>query len=153
MPDLRLYAEYSRKEVHDIFAKFSPFHPQVGVWGMNGVVRISKDSDDFVFFVRLDRGSKYAVGQELAEDGTLKWLAPLQQDLKSPLIQALIKHAHPISKIYLFLKTKTSRGFLYMGNLQYQSHDPDTMHPIEFKWKLLNWPPPEEIISFLFQAK
>lgn len=153
MSDLSLYTEYSRKEVHDIFAPSSPFYPQVGQWGMNGVVRISKENDDFVFFVRLDRSSKYARGQELTEDGTFKWLAPEQQDLKSPLIQTLIKHAHLKNKIYLFLKTQTSNGFLYMGNLEYRAHDPESMHPIEFKWKLLNWPPPKEIMAELLRSK
>lgn len=151
--DLKLHKEYSRKEVHDIFSPTTPFYPQAGQWGMNGVVRISKGIDDFVFFINLDKESKYAGRQEIRADGILKWNAPAEQDIGSPLIQTLTKHTHPKNKIYLFVRTAFKREFTYLGNIKYQSHDPESMHPIEFKWKLVDWPPPKEIMVVLVQSK
>ena len=34
--DLRRYQDYTRKEVHDIFAPYSPFTPSSGTWGIRG---------------------------------------------------------------------------------------------------------------------
>lgn len=113
------------------------------------MIRIYKDRDDFVFFVRLDKGARYAFGQGINEKGILTWLAPEQQDNDSPLIRTLIRLTHPTNKVYLLVRPENHDKFIYFGNLKYESHDPNSMHPITFKWKVLNWPIPERIKDIL----
>jgi hypothetical protein len=50
---LVLYQDYSRQEVHAIFAPDTPFTPQSGSWGLHGIVAIPNRPGDFVFFVTL----------------------------------------------------------------------------------------------------
>ena len=50
MPELKLFHEYTRRQVHDIFSPNSSFKEQTGAWGISGIVRIDK-SNNYVFFV------------------------------------------------------------------------------------------------------
>ena len=43
------YQDYSREEVHAIFAPNTPFTPQRGSWGLHGIVAIPERPGDFVF--------------------------------------------------------------------------------------------------------
>jgi hypothetical protein len=45
------YTDYSRSEVHEIFAPDTDFTPQAGTWGLQGIVQIPGRDGDFVFFV------------------------------------------------------------------------------------------------------
>ena len=50
---LQLFEDYSRGEVHDIFAPNIPFTPGAGLWGMSGIIEY--DVGEFVFFVTFGR--------------------------------------------------------------------------------------------------
>ena len=142
---LFLYHMYSRKDVHDVFSPLSPFWPYVGKWGINGVVRIEPEKDNFVFFVRIGSGSKYSAGQSISKDGVLKWFAPMSQTRGSPLIQILKNHRSERNNIYLLAKFGNDGKYVYLGTLEYKSLSPDQVRPLEFEWKLVSWPPPESI--------
>ncbi len=62
MEQLILYENYSRKDVHDIFAPDTPFTPSRGAWGMQGIIKIPDRPKDFIFFSPMDnnRGSMYS---------------------------------------------------------------------------------------------
>jgi hypothetical protein len=51
MLSLELYRDYTRKEVHDIFAPDTPFTPQSGTWGLHGIIAVPDRPKDFLFFV------------------------------------------------------------------------------------------------------
>lgn len=48
---LRLYEDYSRGDVHGLFAPDTPFYPQAGTWGLQGIVPVPDRPGDYVFFV------------------------------------------------------------------------------------------------------
>jgi len=51
MRSLVLYQDYTRQEIHDIFAPNVPFTPQSGTWGLHGIIAIPDRPKDFLFFV------------------------------------------------------------------------------------------------------
>lgn len=146
---LRLYYRYSRKEVHEILSPLSAFHPYVGKWGLNGVVRIEPGKDNFVFFVRIGAGSKYSTGQGISKGGILKWFAPMSQTLDSPLIHAFTQHNSARDDIHLLVRFENDEKYIYMGGLEYRSLDADSARPLAFEWQLISWPPSESIKSLV----
>ena len=50
MRHLELYEEYSREEVHDIFAPLTSFTLQRGTWGLHGIV-LSLNVLEILFFL------------------------------------------------------------------------------------------------------
>ena len=51
MRPLYLYEDYSREEVHDIFAPLIPFTLQIGSWSLHELVSIARGPGGFVIFV------------------------------------------------------------------------------------------------------
>jgi hypothetical protein len=49
MAELLLYSDYTRQQVHDIFASHTPFTPQAGTWGLQGIVAIPKRPETLCF--------------------------------------------------------------------------------------------------------
>ena len=136
---LRLHEDYSRREVHDIFAPETPFTPQAGTWGLQGIVRIPERPGDYVFFVTFGQQQGEHVFEEgVTEDGVLTWQSQPQQALNSSQIQQFIAHDETQNSIYLFLRTRPGRDYTYLGRLKYLSHDRDREKPVHFKWQILD---------------
>jgi hypothetical protein len=137
---LSQYHDYSREEVHDIFAFGTPFTPQAGTWGLHGIVAIPERPNDFVFFVTFGQTQGDHVFDEgVTEDGVLTWQSQPRQGLGSEQIQQLIRHDELQSSIFLFLRTNKRHKYTYLGQLKYLSHDSDRENPVFFQWQILEW--------------
>ena len=74
MPILTLYNDYSRREVHDIFAPDDPFTRGAGTWGMHGILRIPRRLGDYVLYVSFGQevaGEPFV--ESITRDGVLSW--------------------------------------------------------------------------------
>ena len=68
------YKDYSRKEVHDIFAPNTSFTSGAGKWGLWGIVNIPDRENDYVFFVTYGRSqAQHKFEEYITEDGILTW--------------------------------------------------------------------------------
>jgi hypothetical protein len=137
---LERYEEYTREDVHDIFAPETPFTPQTGTWGLHGFVRIPEREGDFVFFVTFGQSQgEHVFDEGVTESGILTWQSQPRQALDNPVIQQFIAHNELKHSIYLFLRTKRDRAYAYLGKLKYLSHDKDRERPVYFQWQILDW--------------
>jgi hypothetical protein len=145
---LRLYEDYSREEVHAIFAPDTAFTPQSGTWGIQGIVPIPDRPGDFVFFVTLGQEQAGHVFDEgITKDGVLTWQSQPRQGLSHPQIREFIEHDELKNTIYLFLRTRAGAKYTYMGELKYLSHDTEREKPVYFQWQVLEWSRPEEMLD------
>jgi uncharacterized protein DUF3883/uncharacterized protein DUF3427 len=145
---LRLYEDYSREEVHYIFAPDTAFTPQSGTWGLQGIVPIPDRPGDFVFFVTLGQEQAGHVFDEgITEDGVLTWQSQPRQGLSHPQIREFIEHDELRNAIYLFLRTRRGAEYTYLGELAYLSHDTERENPVYFQWQVLEWEPPSEVLE------
>ena len=140
MPELTLYNEYSRHQVHDIFAPHTTFRPQAGTWGLQGVVRIPDRPDDWVFFVTLGKSQgNYAFDEGITVDGVLTWQSQPNQHLDEPRITEWINQDELTNSIYLFFRSMQDRNYAYLGRLKYLTHDRERERPVHFQWQILEW--------------
>lgn len=138
--ELALYGDYTREEVHDIFAPDTPFTPQRGTWGLHGIVRVPEREGDFVFFVTFGQSQgEHVFDEGVTENGVLTWQSQPRQTLEHPVIQQLITHDELRHSIYLFLRTARDRPYTFLGRLKYVSHDRDRERPVYFQWQILDW--------------
>jgi hypothetical protein len=145
---LKLYEDYLREEVHDIFAPDVPFTPQAGTWGLQGIVAIPDRPGDYVFFVTLgQRQGEHVFDEGITEDGVLSWQSQPQQDLHDRRIRDFIDHDELKNSIYLFFRTNSRTRYTYLGRLKYLSHDTERQNPVYFQWQLLDWPIPGETMD------
>lgn len=144
------FGSYTREQIHDIFAHGSRFVPQAGTWGLHGVVRIPGRPDDWVFFVTLGKSQAHHTFDEyVSSDGLLQWQSQPSQTFSKPAIKNWIHHNSETSNIHLFLRTRPSTPYWYLGRLAYVSHDTQKERPVYFTWQILDWEPPAAIRSEL----
>lgn len=157
MRPLRLYEDYTREEVHDIFSPDTPFIPQRGTWGLHGIVKTPDRRGDFVFFITFgQQQGDHVFDEGVTEDGVLSWQSQPRQGLDSPQIRQLITHDELENTVHLFLRTRRDIGYTYLGQLKYLSHDAERENPVYFQWQILDWNPPQEVtdrIGLLLQPK
>ncbi|MCS3743809.1 DUF3427 domain-containing protein [Rhizobium sp. BK661] len=142
MKQLSLYADYDRREVHDIFAPGTPFTERAGTWGNHGVIRVPGRPGDWVFFVTYGQtAGTHTFDEGVSSDGVLTWQSQPSQELDEKRIKEWIKHDELKHSIYLFLRTKEGAGvpYTYLGMLKYLSHDKDRQKPVHFQWQILDW--------------
>ena len=124
MRSLISYEDYSRKEVHDIFAPLTPFTIQRGTWGLQGIVSIPDRPGDFVFFVTFgQQQGEHVFDEGVTEDGVLSWQSQPHQSLNDNQIRQFINHDELCNSIYLFLRTMKGMDYTYLGKIKYLSHD------------------------------
>ena len=145
---LERYQDYSREDVHAIFAPSTPFTPQTGSWGLHGIVSIPDRPGDFVFFVTLgQQQGDHVFDEGVTEDGVLSWQSQPRQELASPQIQQFIEHDELKNSIYLFLRARKRGKYTYLGKLKYLSHDAERENPVYFQWQISDWAPSEAAIE------
>ncbi len=145
MPELVLYDDYSREDVHSIFSPDTAFTPQAGTWGLQGVVPIPDRPGDFVFFVTFGQTQgEHVFDEGITDEGVLTWQSQPQQDLNDKRIEQWIHHNEFENSIYLFLRTSAGRKYTYLGQLKYLSHDQERERPVYFQWQILDWSMPLE---------
>jgi hypothetical protein len=147
MPSLVLYDDYTREEIHDLFAPDGPFTPQSGTWGLHGIIALPDRPGDFLFFVTFgQRQGEHIFDEGITEEGVLSWQSQPRQGFHHPQIQQFIHHDELTHTIYLFLRTEPRRSYTYLGRLKYLAHDTEREHPVYFQWQLLDGPPPPAVI-------
>jgi hypothetical protein len=93
MKPLRLYEDYNREDVHNIFAPETPFTPQRGLWGIQGTIPIPNRDGDFVFFVTYGaRQGQHTFDEGISQDGVLSWQSQPSRTLDEEQTQQLIHH-------------------------------------------------------------
>jgi len=137
---LTLYKEYSREEVHEIFSPETKFTKSRGPWGLSGIVKISNNKPDYIFFVTYSESKN---GTELEEgiddEGVLSWHSQKRQGFKNQDISNFINHDENINNIYLFLRNSKSFKYKYQGLLKYKENDENKEYPVHFKWTIINF--------------
>ena len=147
-PRLIRYEDYSREEVHDIFAPEAPFTLQRGTWGLHGIVAIPDRPGDYVFFVTLgQQQGDHVFDEGITENGVLSWQSQPRQGLNDAQIREFIEHDELQNSIYLFFRTKKRIEYTYFGRLKYLSHDTEREKPVYFQWQILDWDPPAETLE------
>ena len=144
---LERFKLFSRKEVQELFDPTGLYYPGAGKWGLSGIVRVP-NSNDFVFFVTYGReisGHKFDEG--ITEDGILHWQSQPRQRLDDGIIKQFINHDHFVNNIFLFLRPDKKSKYFYLGKLAYASHDQNRQQPVYFKWQILDWFFPKEMIE------
>jgi hypothetical protein len=85
------YKDYSRKEVHDIFAPKANFTLGAGKWGLWGIIDIPDRKKDYIFFVTYGRRQgDHEFDEHITEDGILTWQSQPSQKLENKDINLLI---------------------------------------------------------------
>lgn len=147
MTEPTLYAEYSRRDVHDIFSPDTSFTPSSGAWGLHGIIEISKTTGNFIFFVTYGQSQADHIFDEwITEEGVVSWQSQPRHSIDSRRIQEFIHHDHKKNAIYLFLRTERTSDYTYLGKLKYLAHNPARENPVYIYWKLLSWPIPGEVL-------
>ena len=148
---LKVYDDYSRQEVHDIFDPEAPFTRGAGLWGIQGIIPIAGRPKDFVVFVSYGRSQgDHKFDEGISGDGILRWQSQPKQMLEDLQIRQFIGHDEAINSIHLFLRTRMREGgetlpYTYLGRLKYLGHDADRQQPVHFLWQLLEWPLPDNV--------
>jgi hypothetical protein len=144
MPELILWNDYTRKDVHHIFSPHTEFTPQAGTWGAQGMVRVPSRRGDWVFFVTFgQQQGDHVFDESITEDGVLSWQSQPAQRLQDAIIQELISHDVRVNNVHLFLRTAGRRPYTYLGTLGYLTHDNSRERPVHFQWQILDWPTPD----------
>src|SRR5690349_18528794 len=103
---LSLWDQYSRADVHAIFAPGTTFSPGAGTWGLHGIIEIPERPGEFVFFVTA--GSHQAghdFDESITGEGVLTWQSQPGMKLSDSVIRQLIAHNPLLNRIYLFIRS------------------------------------------------
>jgi len=145
---LVLCETYSRQDVHDIFDPGTRFTPQAGTWGLWGIVPVAGKAGDFVFFVTFGKEQAgYHFDEWVSQNGVINWQSQPRQSLADRQIQQFIHHIPTNNNIYLFLRTKKTVPYTYLGPLAYFTHDPDRERPVHIQWQILDWNPSSMLLQ------
>jgi hypothetical protein len=94
-----------------------------------------------VFFVTYGQAQAgHTFDESITRDGVLTWQSQPSQRLTDHTIQNFIHHDDRVDTIYLFLRTRDKRPYVYCGELGNLTHDADRGQPVHFQWQLMDWP-------------
>lgn len=148
MTDLRLYTQYTRREVHDIFVPDGQFTPNSGTWGLHGCVRIPDSAHDYVFFVTYGQSQGDHVFQEgISHDGVITWQSQPRQHLDEARVLKWIEQNKRGDQIHLFARSRKGDPYTYFGKISYHSHDPFKEYPVWFEFRICEWDAPAKVVS------
>jgi hypothetical protein len=148
MRDLQIWQEYTREEVHSIFSPETVFTSQSGTWGLHGMIRVPSRLGDWIFFVTFGQSQgDHIFDESITDEGVLSWQSQPAQGFQTDAIKELIQHDDRVNTIHLFLRTRKSRPYAYLGTLGYLTHDESRQQPVHFQWQLLSWPAPIEFLE------
>ncbi len=104
----------------------------------------------FVFLVTFGQSQgDHDFDESITEDGVLTWQSQPRQALADAMIQEFISHDDRTDVIHLFLRTKATTPYTYLGTLGYLAHDNQREHPVHFQWQLMDWAPPATVLTYL----
>jgi len=137
---LVLYQEYSRSQLHDIIDPETNFTPGSGTWGLQGIINVGKKNNHFIFFITYGQeqaGYKFQEG--ITTDGILSWQSQPKQGLQSSQVQTWINQHKSNCLISVFVRNSKKKDYIYLGELEYLSHDTDKEFPVYFEFQIKNW--------------
>lgn len=144
---LTLGGDYDRKALHSIFCPNDEF-PNGGPWGQQGIIRVPDRPASYIFLVTFGRSQgDHVFDESVTDQGVLSWQSQPSQDLEERRIQDFITHDDQIETIHLFLRTKKSNPYTYLGPLGYLTHDTNRERPVYFQFQILEWPIPDDVIE------
>lgn len=148
---LELHREYSRSMVHRLLApEGSNFKPQVGDWGLWGIIRLKESVSGFVLFVTFgQKQAHHQFDEEIDDQGVLTWQSQPAQTTSTPQILDLISHESRQEPVHLFLRTNDRLQYTYFGELEYIDHDPSSSRPVWFRWQLVEGIPSEDLCDLV----
>jgi hypothetical protein len=135
-------AEYTKKDLSDIFTPEYSYTPQGGKWGRVGVVSLNLGiSKNYVLFSVGEKFAKLDRPEAVMEDGTYDWVT--QQRMKSketPTVKS-IKESNVLGiNVLLFYKAKEQdQKFTYYGPLTFIDEYKDSSQNRRFIFKLNSW--------------
>lgn len=153
---LKRYSDYTRKDVHDIFAPEAAFREDAGTWGHKEILplinepgqMIETKSGDFVFFVTLGQSPEsHQFAEAITETGRMFWVSQPWMDFQDPQIHQFIQHDITQNNIFLFLRANKSNPYTYLGKLTCAWHDQTRESPVYLCWKILDWEPQSETLD------
>ena len=139
-PIIQRFEFYDREQISQLFEPGVAFTRGAGRWGMPGIVETPKQSGSFVFMVTLGEpvdGNPYH--DELTADGYLLWESQTKQGFESLTIQKFLVHDADERNIHLFVRSKKDAKYVYLGLLEYCSHDLNRTNPVHFVWRIRYW--------------
>jgi hypothetical protein len=146
LPSLELYADYDRRGIHDIFDPDSPFFPQRGIWGLQGIIPLPNRAEDYALLVTYGKQQgDHRFDEGISTQGILRWQSQPKQKLDDRRIQRLINHDENGNSIYLFLRPREKRNgapapYTFLGCLKHHSYDQERQQPVHIAWQLQQWP-------------
>jgi len=143
------FAIYTRAEVAAKLAPEYPFQPQCGTWGIQGIIRFG-EGPNYAFFVTFGQSAgEHQFDEDIDTHGVLRWQSQPAQGFHHQVIRDLLTHEHRKHDILLFLRTRSSGPYTYLGRLQYVAHDAQRVKPVHFRWKILEFDPTKEQLTAL----
>ncbi len=135
------YKSYDREAVAAALEPAYHFKPQVGSWGISGIVRFGS-GPNYAFFVSFgQKQADHEFDEAVYDNGIVRWQSQPQQKLSDPVIQSLIAHDHLRHDIILFLRTSRGVPYVFLGFLKYVNHDAEREQPVNFHWEILDFDP------------
>lgn len=150
---LKLYDEYRRCEVRDLFEPDATCVIGRGKWGLRGIIQDPNKKGDFILFVTYGRREKeHHFVESIDIEGIFRWQSEPSQTQNKKIIKKLFQHDSNTNTIYLFLRTSGSYAdkentYTYLGPLRYIGHDRESNTPVHIAWELIQWPIPNEVLS------
>ncbi len=84
MVSLELYADYDRKNIHDVFDPDSPFTPSRGTWGLHGIIALPGRPGDYALLVTYGQEQgEHRFDEGITTEGILRWQSQPSQTLVS----------------------------------------------------------------------
>jgi hypothetical protein len=148
MVQLKLWEDYGLEAIHDIFSPDTAFLSRRGPWGQWGIIKVPNRPGDYLFLVTFGQAQgQHVFDESIDSEGVLTWQSQPQQSLKERRILDFINHDERVNTIHLFLRTRRTNPYTYLGPLGYLRHDATRERPVHFQWQLLEWPPPSGLAT------
>lgn len=137
---LKLYEEYTRKEVHETFGDGSKFVSEAGIWGRYGVVKPKLQDDVYLLFciIKTDVSNRHL--QYIDGNGYFHWISPPSMYYGDKKLESMITASKGESKVLLFAKPGAGPKYTHLGKLSYVTAEEDVIRPAIVTWKIIPWP-------------
>lgn len=143
----KLYEEYSREEVHNAFGDGTRYVEGAGVWGRWGVIKPKIADDVYALFCLVKPDVQGIRLQYIESSGKFHWISQQSMYPGERKLSNMISASKGNSNVFLFAKPSAGPKYTYLGRLSYISADEDSIKPTIVTWKMLSWPPPDEVMK------
>lgn len=143
----KLYKEYSRENVHEVFHDGTKYVTGGGIWGRSGVVKPKLDEDVFVLFCVIKPKQSSIPVQYIEPDGKFHWLSQPSMYPGEKKLKSLIAGSTGNSSVLLFAKNRPGPTYAFLGKLTFLEVDENSIKPTVVTWKINPWPMPISLLE------